>query len=148
MDKVKKKTSAKRTSVTSYLGLGSNLGDRKDMLLKAIDLLRSTRRIEVMRVSSFYENPAIGLPDQPDFMNCAISISTTLKPMDLWQEILRIEQTLGRARIQRWAARTIDIDILLYGRETINLPSLIIPHPEMYVREFVLKPLQELGCRI
>ena len=128
-----------------YLGLGSNLGDRKRNIEKAIDLLGKTSNIKTSSISKFYETAPIGLKDQPNFLNAAIKVETTLKPLKLLAVCQSIERRLKRVRTIRWGPRTIDIDILLYGDLIIKSDKLTIPHPEMHKREFVLKPLNDIA---
>ena len=128
-----------------YLGLGSNLGDRKGNIEKAIELLGKTPNIKTCSISKFYETAPVGLKDQPDFVNAAAKIDTTLKPLKLLAVCQSIERRLKRVRTIRWGPRTIDIDILLYGDLIIKSDKLTIPHPEMHKREFVLKPLNDIA---
>lgn len=130
--------------ITAYLGLGANLGDRLQQLRQAIDLLNHTKGISVSRLSSVYETTPVGYIEQPIFYNMVIEIQTTLAAHDVLQVCLQIEKKLKRAREIRWGPRTIDIDILLYGDRIINQNELVIPHPRMTERAFVLIPLKEL----
>ena len=129
----------------TYLILGGNIGDRKDFLNRCIDLLRS----EVGRVvglSAVYESEPWGFDDQQWFLNQVIEMETDLPPLTLLTYIHRIEQTLGRLRADNgYRSRTMDIDILLYGNHVINTPELVIPHPRMAERMFVLQPMAELA---
>jgi 2-amino-4-hydroxy-6-hydroxymethyldihydropteridine diphosphokinase len=135
-------------AVTAYIALGSNLGDRAANIAQAIDLLRAGDRVRVMRVSSNYDNPAVGGPvDSPAFLNAAAEIETTLAARELLHRLLEIEHELGRARREKWAPRNIDLDLLLYGDEVIDEPDLRIPHPLMHTRRFVLHPLAEIAPR-
>jgi 2-amino-4-hydroxy-6-hydroxymethyldihydropteridine diphosphokinase len=133
--------------VLCYLGLGSNQGDRQQYLLRALEALRQTRRIQVRRVTSSQWTRPIGPVDQPDFLNAVAEIVTTLKPLELLDRLQDIEVRLGRVRVQHWGPRTIDLDILLYGRESIRQPRLTVPHSEIGHRPFVQQALQELGVR-
>ena len=133
--------------VTAYLGLGSNLGDREKNLSQAVELLGKTPGIRVIKVSQFRESKPIGPIKQPDFLNGAVSVATTLKPLGLLDAVLAIEQKLGRIRGERWGPRLIDLDLLVYGTETVSNARLTVPHPEMRQREFVMTPLRELGYR-
>jgi 2-amino-4-hydroxy-6-hydroxymethyldihydropteridine diphosphokinase len=131
--------------VTAFIGLGSNLGDRESNIFRAIDLLRQERGIAVVRVSTLVETRPVGpIQDQPPFINGVIAVETTLKPLQLLDSLLSIEQRLGRIRKERWGPRTIDLDILLYGNVTFNHPRLKIPHPEIPNRPFIEAALQEL----
>lgn len=125
-----------------FLGLGSNLGDRRKNLDAAIEKIR--RLGTVTKISSYHETTPVGFIDQPDFLNAVLELQTELTPRALLTELLKIEADLGRIRDQRWGPRTIDLDILLYDNLQINEPDLIIPHPRMKEREFVMKPLQEI----
>lgn len=130
--------------ITAYLGLGANLGDRLKQLRQAIDLLNLTKGISVSRLSSVYETTPVGYVEQPIFYNMVIEVQTTLSAMNLLQICLQIEKKLKRIREFKWGPRTIDIDILLYGDRVINQDELVIPHPRMTERAFVLIPLREL----
>jgi 2-amino-4-hydroxy-6-hydroxymethyldihydropteridine diphosphokinase len=139
---------AMRTSapVTAYLGLGSNVGDRELALGGALARLAQTPDIELVRFSKFVENPAVGGPQNaPPFLNAAAEIRTTLGSHALLQELLEIERSLGRLRREKWAPRTIDLDILLFGDHIISSDDLIVPHPLMHERRFVLQPLAEIA---
>ena len=127
-----------------YLLTGANLGDRFGTLDKAIRLIEA-RIGSINAVSSLYETAAWGVEQQPDYLNQAISVQTKLPPQELLDEILRIEESLGRVRRVKWGSRTIDIDILFYGNQIINTPSLSIPHAQLHRRNFVLIPLLELA---
>lgn len=126
----------------SYLGLGSNLGDRLTNLQRAVDLFAAAG-IRVRRSSRVYETDPVG-PPQPDFLNAVVEVETDLSPRELLRTCLGIEVQLGRVRDERWGPRTIDIDLLTYGRERIEEPDLVVPHPRMHERGFVLVPLGEL----
>ena len=129
----------------SYLMLGGNIGDRMDYLRRSIDLLhRDAGRI--MAMSAVYESEPWGFDDPCRFLNQALVVETNLAPLTLLECIQRIEQTLGRLHTHDgYQARTIDIDILLYGHQVINIPGLVIPHPHMTERMFVLQPMAELA---
>ncbi len=132
---------------TAYLLLGSNLGDRVAQLAQAraaIDRLAG----RVLQTSALYETDPWGLADQPVFLNQALAIATDLPPQALLETVLAIEQTLGRIREVRWAARTIDIDLIFFGNEVMATPTLTIPHPEMAHRHFVLAPLAEIAAHV
>lgn len=126
------------------LGLGSNLGDRQSYLRQARTLLDQHQCITVEQVSSIYETEPVGVKDQPNFLNAIVSIKTTLTPEELLDACMAIEQKLGRIRDKRWGPRTIDIDILIYNDIEVSLERLVIPHPRLAERRFVLLPLQEL----
>jgi 2-amino-4-hydroxy-6-hydroxymethyldihydropteridine diphosphokinase len=128
-----------------YLLLGSNLGDSKAILQQAVDLIAKNVG-EIAAASNIYETAAWGKTDQPNFLNQAVIVSSTLEPLALLTTILAIEQDLGRVRKERWGARLIDIDIIFYGDAIINIAGkLQVPHPEMQNRKFVLEPLASLA---
>ena len=131
--------------VQAYLGLGSNIGDRKQQLLKAIDLIGNIKGIKVTKQSSIYETAPIGYTDQPNFLNLCLEIETELSPQQLLKHCLDIEQQLHRVREIRWGPRTLDIDILLYSDDIIETDNLSIPHPRMQERAFVLIPLNDIA---
>lgn len=131
--------------VQAYLGLGSNIGDRKQQLLKAIDLIGNIKGIKVTKQSSIYETAPIGYTDQPNFLNLCLEIETELSPQQLLKHCLDIEQQLHRVREIRWGPRTLDIDILLYSDNIIETDNLSIPHPRMKERAFVLIPLNDIA---
>jgi 2-amino-4-hydroxy-6-hydroxymethyldihydropteridine diphosphokinase len=131
---------------TVYLGLGSNLGDRRANLEKALVALRSHPQIHGLVVSGFIETPPEGgPPGQRPYLNGAACFSTELEPEALLAELKSIEQALGRRDGPRWGPRPIDLDILLYGSTILDTPDLVIPHPRMRDRLFVLRPLAEIA---
>ena len=127
-----------------YLGLGSNLGDKHEYITKAINSISRLKNIEIKRTSSMITTKPYGKTDQPDFMNCVIELDTVLLPDELLKKCLYIENQLGRIRNEKWGPRTIDIDLLFYEDKIINTELLILPHPELHKREFVLTSLNEL----
>lgn len=135
-------------TVITYLGLGSNVGDREEYIEQAVFLLEKNPNIEVTKRSSNIETQPEGASDQPLFMNAAIEIRTKLPPQKLLEVCQVIETALGRERELEWGPRTIDIDILLYNAEIISDDKLQIPHPLMHERIFVLKPLREIAPNI
>ncbi|HDY68953.1 MAG TPA: 2-amino-4-hydroxy-6-hydroxymethyldihydropteridine diphosphokinase [Candidatus Scalindua sp.] len=128
-----------------YVGLGSNLGNRKKYLVSAIARIDSCGEICVVNKSSFYETKPVGGPPQPDYVNCVIELDTEIEPQSLLEEFKGIELELGRKPGTRWGPRVIDIDILLYGSKVINDSNLKIPHESMHKRIFVLEPLCEIS---
>lgn len=128
---------------TAYLSLGSNLGDREENLRDAIASLGELG--EVAAVSSLYETEPVEVVAQPWFLNCAVTLVTERMPRQLLAALLKIEQTMGRRRTQVKGPRIIDIDILLFGSSVVETPQLIIPHPAMHERRFVLEPLAEIA---
>ena len=131
---------------TAYLALGSNEGDRLSTLQRAVDLLDGAAGITIRRSSRIYETEPVGGPPQPDFLNAVVDARTSLDARELLEACHRVERSLGRERVVRWGPRTIDIDILTYGRERIDEPDLVIPHARMHERGFVLAPLLELDA--
>ena len=130
---------------TVYLGLGSNMHNPPAQLEAAVTALRLLPSTHVQRVSPLYMSKAWGKTDQPDFLNMVVQIDTTLPPASLLREIKQIEVTQGRRPGERWGPRPVDIDILLYDKQEINTPTLVIPHPRMWDRAFVLRPLADLA---
>lgn len=128
----------------AFLGMGSNIGDRFAQIEQAVRLLEDIGTIEVDKLSSVYETEPVGYLDQPKFLNLVCQIRTTLTPHQLLRQVQSIEQRLKRVRTIRWGPRTIDIDILLFGDQMVHDPDLIIPHPRMLQRSFVMVPLAEL----
>ena len=130
----------------AFVGLGSNLGERETTLWKALEGLGATEGIEVVAVSSFRETDPVGVVDQPRFVNAAAALETSLRPRELLERLLDVERALGRDRAveERWGPRTLDLDLLLYGGESIDEPGLEVPHPRLTERAFVLEPLLEL----
>ena len=128
-----------------YIGIGSNLGDRQKNIDKAIEELKKNNNIRFKRSSSIYETEAVSDIPQGKYLNGVLEIETSFDPENLLKELNRIEERLGRKRTIKNAPRTIDLDILYYGDEKINEEGLIVPHPRIKEREFVLKGLRELG---
>ena len=129
--------------VEVVLHLGSNVGDRELFLNQAIDIIENDLGLILSR-SSLYESEAWGKEDQQDFLNIAIVITTLLKPKDLLLKIKEVERNLGRVKKEHWGPRNIDVDIIFYGQEVIDVPGLKIPHVELQNRNFVLIPLLEI----
>ncbi|ACU05270.1 2-amino-4-hydroxy-6-hydroxymethyldihydropteridine diphosphokinase [Pedobacter heparinus] len=128
-----------------YLLLGSNLGDRSELIKEAIEQI--DKRIgQVFLTSAFYETSAWGKEDQPAFLNVAVGVNTALSPIQVLEMVLQIELDLGRVRHEKWGSRLIDIDIVLFGNKIVdNGSQLQIPHPQMQHRKFVLVPLAEIA---
>ncbi|MCG7346248.1 2-amino-4-hydroxy-6-hydroxymethyldihydropteridine diphosphokinase [Sporosarcina sp. ACRSL] len=133
---------------TAYISLGSNIEDRLQHLTEAIHALHSHQQIEVTKVSSIYETAPVGYTDQADFLNLAVCVKTSLNPYELLAACQDIENGLGRVREVRWGPRTVDLDILLYNNDNIEAENLIVPHPRMGERAFVLVPLLEIAPTI
>ncbi|ARF14205.1 2-amino-4-hydroxy-6-hydroxymethyldihydropteridine diphosphokinase [Sporosarcina ureae] len=129
----------------AYLSLGSNIGDRLEHLQHAVQLLNEHSSINVLQVSSVYETEPVGLTEQAKFLNVVVRLETTLEATELLSACQSIENKLGRMRKIRWGPRTVDLDILLYNEEHIQLENLIIPHLRMQERAFVLVPLVEIN---
>jgi 2-amino-4-hydroxy-6-hydroxymethyldihydropteridine diphosphokinase len=129
---------------TTYLSLGSNLGDRAKNLQDAIAALRKAG-ISVQRISSMYETEPVDYLGQPRFLNCALEAETQLGALELLHALRGIETQMGSKKLIAKGPRLIDIDILLYGNEIIDTPELQVPHPRMHLRRFVLEPLVEIA---
>ncbi|MCM3712198.1 2-amino-4-hydroxy-6-hydroxymethyldihydropteridine diphosphokinase [Sporosarcina luteola] len=132
----------------AYLSIGSNIGDRLHHLKEAVRALHSHEGIDVTKISSIYETAPVGYTEQADFLNLAVSIATSLDPFELLAACQQIENGLGRVREIRWGPRTVDLDILLYNNDNIEAENLIVPHPRMGERAFVLVPLLEIAPSI
>ncbi|HEY7795994.1 MAG TPA: 2-amino-4-hydroxy-6-hydroxymethyldihydropteridine diphosphokinase [Gaiellaceae bacterium] len=124
----------------AYVGLGANLGDREATIRAALEALPG-----VVAVSSLRETDPVGVTDQPQYLNGVAALETGLSPRELLDALLAVERELGRERRERWGPRTIDLDLLLYGEETIDEPGLTVPHPRLHERRFALEPLSELA---
>ena len=129
---------------TVYLGLGSNLGDRAAHLRAALAALTGLPGTTVWRVSALYESAPWGVTDQPAFLNAVAAVTTDLAPHDLLRSVKQIEQEAGRRAGPRWGPRPLDIDLLLYDDQQVDSPDLVIPHPRLAARRFVLAPLADL----
>ena len=123
----------------AYVGLGANLGDREATIRAAVAALPG-----VVAVSRLLETNPVGVTDQPRFLNGVAALETDLSARELLDRLLEIERELGRERRERWGPRTIDLDLLLYGEETVDEPGLTVPHPRLHERRFALEPLAEL----
>ncbi len=132
----------------AILSLGGNLGDRESTLKSALKQIAEIDGVEVIKTSSFYESVAVTLAgedeSEPKFLNCVVMITTSLKPKKLLKALFEIENNHGRVRLQRWGARTLDVDIVVYGKEFIQTKPLQIPHPRAHQRGFVLIPWAEI----
>jgi 2-amino-4-hydroxy-6-hydroxymethyldihydropteridine diphosphokinase len=133
---------------TAFIGLGSNLGDRYQYLIQAVDLIADAPSLVLVSTSSVYETDPVGYEDQDLFLNMVIEVKTDLSAEQLLANCMRIEQKLGRKREIRWGPRTIDLDILLYNQENIETEELTVPHPRMLERAFVMVPLLEICSNI
>ncbi len=123
----------------AYIGVGANLGDREATIRAALAALP-----DVVGVSQLRETDPVGVVDQPPFLNGAAVLETDCSPRKLLDALLAVERKLGRERRERWGPRTIDLDLLLYGDETIDEPGLTVPHPRLHERRFALEPLLDL----
>jgi 2-amino-4-hydroxy-6-hydroxymethyldihydropteridine diphosphokinase len=130
-----------------YLSLGSNVGDREANLRAAIAALGDAG-VRVRRVSSFYETEPVDFLEQPWFLNCAVEGETELKPLELLRGLREVEAKMGSKKLVAKGPRLIDMDILLYGEETIDTPELHVPHQRMHLRRFVLVPLAEIAPKL
>lgn len=127
----------------AYLSLGANLGQRQEQLRAALDRLAVLGRL--IATSSLYETQPVGVPDQPWFLNCAVAVETNLSPERVLDSTLAIERAMGRERTRKKGPRNIDIDIVLFDQRIVDSPRLMIPHPAMHQRRFVLAPLAEIA---
>jgi len=137
-----------RDAVIAYIGLGSNLGDRDANIQKALRAIAEIDGVDVEKVSSVIESDSIAGDGQEKYLNAAAKVSCSISTETLLSKLLSIEAALGRTRNVKWAARTIDLDLLLYGSEIVNKPNLILPHPQMHLRSFVLKNLADIDPQI
>ncbi len=124
----------------AFLGLGSNLGDRRRILAGAVDVMP-----DLVAVSPVYETDPVGGPDQGPYLNCVVELDTALGPWDLLAVARQAEEAAGRVRVERWGPRTLDVDVLLVGDLTVDDEELTVPHPRMWARAFVLVPLADLA---
>ena len=131
--------------VQVFIGLGSNLGDRDAYLEMARRALTGSEGILLVRASSLYETEPVGYTEQGWFLNQVVEVAAVLDPWELLGLLQGIEQDLGRQRLIRWGPRVVDLDLLLYGDAVLNGPKLIVPHPRLYERSFVLAPLAEIA---
>lgn len=130
--------------VTAYVALGTNLGDLKENLDGALQRLRE-KGLQITKVSSYIDTDPYGVTDQPRFLNAVCEVQTEFLPQQLLKILLDTELEMGRVRLRRWGERIIDLDLIFYGDEIINEPNLIVPHPDMQNRDFVLRPLAEIA---
>ena len=131
--------------VIAYIGLGANLGDPAGQLRRALALIADLDEVAVVQVSTFYWNPPLGPQGQPWYLNAVAQVKTRLTAEELLRSLHRLETALGRVRGERWGPRVIDLDLLLYNGEVSRTPELVLPHPEMHRRAFVLAPLAEIA---
>lgn len=131
--------------IDALIALGSNLEQPLTQLQKATGAIAELHESTIVATSGVYRSAAVGPGDQPDYLNAVLQLQTTLAPLALLDGLQAIENRQGRVREQRWGARTLDLDILLYGSGTLALPRLTVPHPRMAERDFVLYPLLEIS---
>ncbi len=131
--------------VTAYIGLGSNLADPRAQLRRAFTALGQLPRSRLLTRSSLYRSAPMGPPDQPHYLNAVAALESGLAPLDLLAGLQAIEAAHQRVRGERWGPRTLDLDLLLYGDQTIDQATLTVPHPGLYERNFVLYPLAEIA---
>jgi len=132
-------------NIKTYIGLGSNLGDSQQILVEAINQLC---RLGKVKVSKLYQSPPMGPQDQPHYLNAVVCLETTFDALDLLDELQRIENESGRVRLRRWGERTLDLDLLIYGNESIQNERLTVPHIGIFERDFVIIPLLDLDANI
>lgn len=129
----------------TYIGLGSNLGDSRQILAEAVQKLAT---LGAAKTSRLYQSPPMGPQDQPNYLNAAVQLVTDLEPLALLDELQRFEQESGRVRLRRWGERTLDLDLLMYGEEQIQNERLTVPHIGVMERDFVLMPLLDLEANL
>ena len=140
---------SKTDSITAYIGLGSNLADPAGQIKAARREIAALANVQELAFSSLYQSPPMGPQDQPDYVNAVMAVVTTLPPLDLLRCLQKIEHEQGRVRTgERWGARTLDLDLLLYGDTLIAMPDLIVPHAGLSERAFVLYPLSEIAPQL
>lgn len=132
----------------SYLGLGTNMGDRYEYISKACDLLNNHEDIDIVKKSKIYETKAWGYTEQADFLNICLQVNTSLDEYELLNVCQKIEEELNRKRIIRWGPRTIDVDILFFNDKISDDENLLLPHPRIKDRAFVLIPLMDLNSKL
>lgn len=134
---------------TILIALGANLGDRGDTLDEAIDQLAADPSLTLLKRSQLLVTKPVGGPSgQPDFLNAAAKFETPLSPTDVHQKLIEVEQRHGRVRVERWGARSLDLDLLLYDSQIIDSPQLTVPHPRMSFRRFVMQPAAEVASEM
>ncbi|MBW1933483.1 MAG: 2-amino-4-hydroxy-6-hydroxymethyldihydropteridine diphosphokinase [Deltaproteobacteria bacterium] len=129
----------------AYIGIGSNLGDKRGNCLRAVQMIAETQGCKPYRCSGWYLTRPVGVEGQEWYVNGALSLEVEISAEELIDHLLLIEKQMGRIRTTRWGPRIIDLDILLFGNEIINSQKLIVPHPLMHLRHFVLVPLAEIA---
>ncbi len=132
-------------SIRTYIGLGSNLGDSRQIMREAVARLATLGAVQVSRL---YQSPPMGPQDQPNYLNAVVQLDTTLAPLDLLDQLQQFEQAAGRVRLRRWGERTLDLDLLIYGPEQIHNERLTVPHVGILERDFVVIPLLDLDAHL
>ena len=142
-------SSQKTDLITAYIGLGSNLANPVEQIRSARTAITQIAGVQELAFSSLYHSLPMGPQDQPDYINAVMCVATDLPPIDLLRCLQSIENAQGRVRKdQRWGARTLDLDVLIYGDQIIELPDLIVPHAGLAERAFVLYPLHEIAPQL
>ncbi len=136
--------------IRAYVGVGGNSGDVEITLTEALWAVDALPQTSIRQQSAFYRTPAWGRTDQPDFRNAVVELQTRMPARVLLNALLEIEQRFGRVRsaAERWGPRAVDLDLLLYGEETLDEPGMNVPHPHLHERGFVLVPLAEIAPRL
>lgn len=132
-------------TTVSYIGLGSNLGDSRQIL---IDAVHSLAHLGTVKTSKLYQSPPMGPQDQPNYLNAVVQLDTDLTAIALLDELQRIEQASGRVRLRHWGERTLDLDLLIYGEASIQNDRLTVPHVGVLERDFVIIPLLDLNLNL
>jgi len=135
----------KRSDGRAYLGLGANLGDRAGALQRAVNSLMNASKVAVVAVSAVYVTEPVGGPEQPEFFNAVVALETDLTARELLELAQRLEADAHRVRDEHWGPRTLDVDVLLVGDTRLDEPDLVVPHPRMWERGFVLAPLADVA---
>ena len=131
--------------IVTYIGLGSNLGDSRQILAQAVQKLATLGQV---KTSDLYQSPPMGPQDQPNYLNAVVQLCTTLAPLELLDRLQAFEQEAGRVRLRHWGERTLDLDLLIYGEEQIQNPRLTVPHVGVLERDFVLIPRLDIDPEI
>ncbi|SHH55444.1 dihydroneopterin aldolase / 2-amino-4-hydroxy-6-hydroxymethyldihydropteridine diphosphokinase [Clostridium collagenovorans DSM 3089] len=129
----------------AFVAVGANMGDKRKNIEEAFEIINSSSHCKIKKISEFYETEPVGYTEQDDFLNCAIEIETLLTPIELVRFLLSVEKNLKRERIIKWGPRTIDLDVILYDNIVSSDEEIIIPHPRMHERAFVLEPLNDIA---
>lgn len=132
------------TTIT-YIGLGSNLGDSRQILIEAVQKLAT---LGTVKTSKLYQSPPMGPQDQPNYLNAVVQLQTDLAPLALLDQLQSFEQESGRVRLRHWGERTLDLDLLVYGQQHIHNSRLTVPHVGLFERDFVVIPLLDLDANI